>query len=218
MTTAHWKAAVSGNFADAAAWSTGAVPGQFDTADLDASGEKYSVASNNSSTGTIVGALNISSNACLNIFGSKGLESYILSKNSTVNDGTIKIGVDSGGSGALFGGLANSPVVNNSLIVVKADGNLTAELQNNGVVQLVGGFADIFANSNQNGKYRIDGGHLFWSTSNYLGTVNFNGPNGGEFEMGYGPPNKKKDRQYFWFRRNRLDLGRHRQLEGLDHP
>jgi hypothetical protein len=51
--TAHWKAAVSGNFAAAADWSTGVVPGgngqyNYDTALLDAAGADYAVTFNSS--------------------------------------------------------------------------------------------------------------------------------------------------------------------------
>ncbi len=182
MTTIHWNAAVNGNFDEAANWSPQTVPGQHDTADLDASGGKYSITSNNSSAGTFVYDLNISSNISLYVLGSKGMEGELVPTNSTVNDGKIVIGTANGESGALFGGVSSATVINNSLIVVK-DGNFIVNFDNNGVLQIAGGNAEVTSSSAQNGKYRIDGGRLLWKTRAYLGTVNFNGQKGGLFEV-----------------------------------
>ncbi len=203
--TAHWNAAVSGNFADGANWSTGVAPGDAspsgdnngDIALLDAVGGDYAVTfNNNSGKGEIytVSQLNLATNATLYVLGSKGMSSSFQWNTSAVNDGTIKIGVKSGGLGANFLGRDTSPIANNGLIIVKADGFLAVGIENKGVIQVVGGKALVIASHNDGGKYRIDGGTLIWASNakagkvNFLGSVNFNGSNGGTFEMDYGLP------------------------------
>jgi hypothetical protein len=189
--TADWKAAVSGNFADAADWSTGTVPGTLgpskednaDTALLDATGAAYSVVFN-SSNGEIdnVAQMSIAANATFYVIGSKGMES-ILATNVTENDGKIVIGVKAGGSGAYIVQYGSGAQVNNGLIVVKADGTLVENnLDNNGVIDIAGGTVDDFSTNLGTGKFRIDGGHLVWNNT-YLGPVSFYGTGGGEFEL-----------------------------------
>ncbi len=181
--TVHWKAAVSGAYFDGNNWSTGVAPSQLDIVDLDAAGAKYYVTLNTNGSDTIAYELNISNNAALNIVDSKGIQSRLLSTISTENNGTIKLGVAHGGSGAYLGTEANSPIVNWGLIIVRADGNLVAVMQNYGTIQVVGGYADIHSSGFPGGKFRVNGGFLKWTSSYYLGTVNFNGPNGGSFEL-----------------------------------
>ncbi len=189
--TAHWKAATSGNFADAANWSTGKVPGTIapskvfnaDTALLDATGGAYAVILNSSGGETYnLAQMSIAANATFYVIGEKGLGTT-LSTNITENDGKIVVGVKAGGSGADMGQYGSGAQVNKGIIVVKSDGFVVENnLTNNGVIDIVGGNVIDFSTNVGTGKFCLDGGKLTWGSTN-LGTVSFYGAGGGEFDL-----------------------------------
>lgn len=209
--TAQWNAAVDGNFADAANWSTGVAPGVIgssrvsngDTALLDATGGNYKVTFNNStdSNGETynLAETSIAANATLYVLGSKGKGTGFVT-NFAENNGKIVIGQASGGYGASVANYSDASQVNKGLVVVKANGSIfeDASFDNEGVVQTLGGLVDILGSTVENGKWRIDGGAIYWgdnlldggNLNSYLGPVTFNGSNGGTFELSEGSSRK----------------------------